>query len=268
MPRIDDPAAIRALLESDRRWAVYLLGDLDPKHFPHCHWHSAAGEPPVLLLLYQAFSPAVLCTLGSPDRLAPLLAEIDPALRFYLHIRPEVVPLLEPRYRLTELKSMWRMVLDPARFLAGDLSGTVRLSEADVDALERLYADGHAVGEGPGFYYPAMVTDGVFYGVYEGPDLVSVAGTHLVVPQEGIAAVGNIYTRRDRRGRGLAGRTTAAVVAELLRRGVPTIALNVVQTNAPAQRVYERLGFQVYCPFVEGLATPAADRERTQEVVS
>ena len=70
-----------------------------------------------------------------------------------------------------------------------------------------------------------------------------MAGTHLVVPQEGIAAVGNIYTRRDRRGRGLAGRVTAAVVAELLRRGVPTVALNVAQTNATARRVYERVGF-------------------------
>src|SRR5947207_341916 len=132
MPPLHDPAAIRTLLESDRRWAVYLLGDLHPRHFPHCRWLAADGEPPALLLLYEAFSPPVLLALGPPDRLAPLLTELALAVPFYLHIRPEVVPLLGPRYRLTDLKSMWRMILNPARFDPGDLAGAVRLAATDV----------------------------------------------------------------------------------------------------------------------------------------
>ena len=54
-----------------------------------------------------------------------------------------------------------------------------------------------------------MVTDGVFFGVYEGEALVAAAGTHLVSREEGAAAIGNIYTRRDRRGRGLGRAVTA-----------------------------------------------------------
>ena len=41
--------------------------------------------------------------------------------------------------------------------------------------------------------------------------------------------------------------------------GVATIVLNVAQANATARRVYERLGFNAYCDFVEGEATRASD---------
>jgi predicted GNAT family acetyltransferase len=99
-----------------------------------------------------------------------------------------------------------------------------------------------------------MLAEGVYFGVREGSELVAAAGTHLVVPGEGVAAIGNVYTRRDRRGRGLAGRLTGTVAVELVGRGLRTVALNVNQNNATALGVYERLGFVRYCAFVEGLA--------------
>ena len=83
---------------------------------------------------------------------------------------------------------------------------------------------------------------------------MSAAGTHIVVPEEGVCAIGNVYTRRDRRGRGVAGRATAAVAAEALRLGVRTVALNVAQGNHAAIRAYERIGFARYCAFFEGIA--------------
>jgi predicted GNAT family acetyltransferase len=69
-----------------------------------------------------------------------------------------------------------------------------------------------------------------------------------------VGAIGNVYTRRDRRGRGLASFVTGAVTAELLRLGLRTVALNVNQRNAAAIRVYEQLGFTRYCAFYEGVA--------------
>jgi ribosomal protein S18 acetylase RimI-like enzyme len=45
------------------------------------------------------------------------------------------------------------------------------------------------------------------------------------------------------------------VVAALLRRDIREIVLNVAQANAPALHVYEKLGFERYCPFLEGPAT-------------
>jgi ribosomal protein S18 acetylase RimI-like enzyme len=44
------------------------------------------------------------------------------------------------------------------------------------------------------------------------------------------------------------------VTLELLRRNIPVVGLNVSQGNFAAIRVYERLGFAIYCEFVEGPA--------------
>ena len=99
-----------------------------------------------------------------------------------------------------------------------------------------------------------MVTDGVFHGIHEGPALVAVAGTHLVAREEGVAAIGNVYTRRDRRGRGLGRLMMNAVLGDLA--GIETIGLNVRADNDAALHLYESLGFARHCEFYEGVATP------------
>jgi GNAT superfamily N-acetyltransferase len=258
MPPIHDPSAIRTILETDRRWSVYPLGDLSPALFGHCSWFRAAGPTPALALLYRAFTPPVLLTVGDPAALEPVLGEIGDLPAMYLHVRPEIVPLLERRYQVRDRMDMWRMILDPAAFRAEPGDDVRRLGPPDLDTLRRLYADGEPAGESPGFFAPSMLAEGVYYGVREGDELVAAAGTHLLAPQEGVAAVGNVYTRRDRRRRGLATRLVGAVATELLSAGVRTVALNVSQANAPAYHVYERLGFVRYCPFVEGLAVRRA----------
>jgi len=150
---------------------------------------------------------------------------------------------------------MRRMVLDDSRFRPQSSDEVAALGPDDVPALQRLYADGDASGESPDFFYPWMVEQGTFFGIRERDQLIAVAGTHLVAPSEGVAAIGNVYTRRDHRGRGFAARVTSAVAAALRRRGVRTIVLSVNQRNAGAIRVYERLGFVPHCEFVEGVAS-------------
>ena len=97
---------------------------------------------------------------------------------------------------------MWRMTWTGDR-PASPGAVTTRLGASDVPALQALYADGESSGESPDFFFPSMVTDGVFHGIYEGTALVAAAGTHLLAREEGVAAIGNVYTRHDRRGRGL-----------------------------------------------------------------
>jgi len=256
VPLIGDRSAIRARLERDRPWSIYALGDLAPGLFEQSRWHAAEGGS-ALLLLFSAFETPVLFAIGGPAEVEPLLDEIVDQPRLYLSIQPDVLPLIQARYRVTHETPMWRMVLDPAQREFAP-SRAVRLTLADYAALTRLHADGEPAGEAPDFFAPYMVEQGVFYGVYEGSELVATAGTHLVVAAEGVGAVGNVYTRRDRRGRGLAAEVTRAVVAKLTRTLPPqaVIALNVKQSNASAIRIYERLGFQRYCPFFEGLAGP------------
>jgi ribosomal protein S18 acetylase RimI-like enzyme len=250
---LTDPAAVRAILEQDRPWAVYALGDLAPEHAPYAEWRASADHS-ALLLLYRRFGPTVLFTLGPPDAVRNLLSGVGER-ELYLLVRPEILPVLQERYVVSPELAMWRMTIAPEDFHPAPVDGVTRLGPADILALESLFADGQPDGEAPDFFFPALVAEGVYYGVWEGSDLITAAGTHLMSPELGVGAVGNVYTRRDRRGRGLAKQVTSAVTAALIRLGLSTIALNVKQANAAAQRVYEQLGFRRYCAFYEGIAT-------------
>ena len=78
-----------------------------------------------------------------------------------------------------------------------------------------------------------------------------MAGTHVVATTENVAAIGNIYTRRNRRGQGLGTCVTSAVTSRLLEMNLRTVVLNVRQCNDVAVRLYERLGFERYCDYYE-----------------
>jgi RimJ/RimL family protein N-acetyltransferase len=253
VPPVSDPAVIRTLLETDRPWSVYPLGDLTPGLFEHADWFRARDGVPALVLVFRGFQVPVLFALGEAEAVRPLLEEAVHDPEIYLHVRPEVVPLVCERYSVPEVAPMWRMLLKhPASPL--DPGDAVRLRPADLAALQHLYADREPAEESSAFFAPSMLERGVYYGIREGDALVSAAGTHILAPTEGVAAIGNVYTRRDRRGRGLAARVTGAVVDELLRMEMETVALSVDQRNAAALRAYERLGFRRYCEFCEGLA--------------
>lgn len=253
MPPLTDPSLIRRILERDRPWAVYALGDLSPGFAEHSRWFALPDAPPALLLLYGRFDPPILFALGPPRRLQDLVAEIEPPV-VSLQVRAGALAAVQTRYRRVEACPMWRMVVDARSFRPVASGPTSPLRADDVGAITSLYADGDERSEGPDFFDPSMVEQGIFRGVWEGEELVSVAGTHLVVPSEGVCAVGNVYTRHDRRGRGFGVRVTSAVVSTALARGIPTVVLNVDQRNASAIRVYERLGFRLHCDFVEGPA--------------
>lgn len=257
MPASIEAARIRAILEMERAWAVYALGDLEPPHAQHCEWHLARDDS-ALLLLYRVFATPVIFTLGAPAGVEPLLDELDVEGDMYLSVRPEILPLIRQRYTVRHERPMWRMRLKPERFVTParveSSTGLIRLGPAHMPALEALYADGMETGEAPDFFNQPQLEQGVFYGVCERRELIAAAGTHLLSVPLSLGAVGNVYTRRDRRGRGLGRLVTAAVTAELVRLGLETIALNVSQQNTTALHVYEALGYERYCAFYEGLA--------------
>ncbi|HUX77330.1 MAG TPA: GNAT family N-acetyltransferase, partial [Anaerolineae bacterium] len=133
----------------------------------------------------------------------------------------------------------------------------LRLEPVHARQLTELYA----LGTGSAFS-PAQMERGVFHGVLPDGNLVAAAGTHLVSPTTGVAAVGNVFTHPDYRGQGYGTVTTSAVVAELLQLGIRDVILNVNQDNATAIRIYERLGFERYCPFLEGPASASKSKKR------
>jgi ribosomal protein S18 acetylase RimI-like enzyme len=253
MPIVTDLVVVRGMLNRDRAWAAYAIGDLAPGLVEHCEWRVSPDGTSALTLVYRGFNPPIAFAMGDAQSLSGLFGEFtDPGIS--LHVRPETLDVLSSFYTIRHTHPMRRMTLHHDAFAPASHAEVRRLGSEHLAAILALYEDGHRRGEGPAFFYPAMLQQGTFRGLWEGGQLVAIAGSHLYSPAEGVCAIGNVYTRSDRRGRGLAARVTSAVVAHAIAVGVTTIVLNVGKNNVAAQRVYERLGFHHYCDFVEGEA--------------
>lgn len=253
MPPLADKDQIRALLLRDPRWCVYALGDLTPRMFAKCQWFT-----PDLTLVLHDYGTSILFAMGTGSIREALEHVTGPV---HLQVRQDALDEVARYASVSNVKTMLRMAVDSAAIStrASDGAGQAdlkRLTADDLVKLKQLYADGESTGESPDFFYDSMVTDGVFYGVFEGDDLVAAAGTHLVSRDEGAAAIGNVYTRKDKRGRGHSKVATSAVLQAL--KDLPTIGLNVRAGNIPAIRVYQSLGFIRHCEFVEGVANRSA----------
>jgi GNAT superfamily N-acetyltransferase len=243
MARLTDKNEIRTRLRRDPAWSVYALGDLEPPMFPKTLWFE-----PDLTLVVQDYGTAILFAMG-PGSVREALGSVSGPV--HLQVKRDALDEVARHAAVSSPRLMWRMTWTGDRGVSPS-SVTSRLTASDVPALRALYADGDRSGESPDFFFSSMVADGVFHGIYEGPELVAVAGTHLVARAEGAAAIGNIYVRRNRRGRGLGRLVTTAVLGELA--GVETIGLNVRADNDAAVHLYESLGFARHCEFYEALA--------------
>jgi GNAT superfamily N-acetyltransferase len=249
---LTDKFQILAHLETDRLYAAYAVGDLEPEQFVHCEWFGAQqdGQLRALALYYKGLGFPIVFLMGKADGLQAIFEDVLCIEQAFFTCRQEHLGIMQNFYKW-EPTPMWRMVLQVDRFrpVGGDC---IPLTLDHGEHLKALYAH----GKGNAFD-PKQVPGGAFHGAFENGRLVAAAGTHLISPTYGVAAVGNVFTHPDFRGRGCATAATSAVLTELLARGIRDIVLNVNQKNETAIRIYERLGFERYCPFFEGDAVGA-----------
>ena len=195
---LTDRSQILAYLETDRLYAGYAIGDLEPGMFEQSTWAGAeeGNRLQALALYFRGLDPPALFLMGDTDGLRTILEDALCPEWVYLTCRTDLVSMVRHFYAWDEMIPMWRMALRPECFrpVNGDCT---RLVPAHSNQLTALYALG-----GGAAFSPAQMERGVFYGAYVDGQLVAAAGTHLVSPTYGVAAVGNVFTRV---GQGLAG---------------------------------------------------------------
>jgi ribosomal protein S18 acetylase RimI-like enzyme len=263
---LNDKTEILGFLERDRLYAAYAIGDLEQGLFEACTWAGAEwdGRLGALALFYHGLDPPALFLMTAPSprgegwggsgysgepALRAVLNGLPGPRTVYITCRPEHMDLAREFYDWEMVVPMWRMALPDGAFRPVDGPPCQRLTADDGAELAAFYAKAGAVAFGL-----SQVGRGVYYGLRIRGRLVAVAGTHLASCTYGVAAVGNVYTEPEHRGRGYATKVTGAVVAELLDSGIADVVLNVGRENRVAARIYERLGFQRYCAFLEGQA--------------
>lgn len=251
---LHDKATIETYFRRDSLLHVYSLGDLDDGFWPHTTWYALQedGQAQAVALLYTGLTLPTLLAI-SQEPLAPieeLVASIKPLLprRFWAHLSPGLADLLQGDYQVDSAGFHYKMGLTNPNQLAGEARDVVHLGQADLSEVQRFYDVAY-----PGnFFEPPMLETGHYYGLRRDGCLVCVAGVHVYSPRYRVAALGNIATRPECRGKGYA----KAVVSHLCRQLLPTvdhIGLNVKTGNSAAVACYERLGFTVVGQYEEGM---------------
>jgi RimJ/RimL family protein N-acetyltransferase len=243
-----DRELLRTFLERDRLYAAYALCDLEDREFGRTKWGIAQdGDDVVALVLeYSGMTPQPVLLMGEADGLEAILREVIRPRVAYLAARPDLLPTAEHFYRVEAGPPMVRMWVDKTTFRP--YPATVqRLLPSEIGDLNRLYQLGFAA-----WLPSSAIAEGVYYGVRVNGTLVAAAGTHVISDRARLAAVGNVLTHVDYRGRGFATAVTGAVTAELLRT-CDHVVLNVRSDNPPALNAYRRLGYAEYTRFEERL---------------
>lgn len=243
--RLTDPSSIRSLLENQPPYTAYARGQLEPRLFPRSEWWRAQGPSSEALLLHarSGLGPALVAQ-GDPEALDVLL-RLHPGPRFtFATFQLEHLTVAQRHFVLSTRSPSLRMSVSRECFrpAEGDASRLRGPDLAAVNAVQR--------GEGYSFYSPAILDEGVYYGVYAQGRLVAMAGTHVVAPTEQVAIVGNVLTHPQHRGLGHGAIATSAVTAELLE-NCPSVLLTVRADNMPAIRLYQRLGYREECRLIE-----------------
>lgn len=246
-PRVvEDPEELAALFARDRECHVYGLADLVEPYWSGSTWwrrgDAAVGVVPLPgsdEVAYYGVSPR------DPAGTIALLAEVHEELPAGAVGSAPVghVEALRPLRGLDDLGPRVKMVVDEAALRTAsvpDGTGLVRLASTDHDEVVALHdLDPDAV-----FFVRSMWRGGRMLGARtDDGTLVATAGTHVLAPSVGVAAIGAVFTHPAHRGRGLAAAVTSRLAASLLDDGL-TVGLNVAEANRGARRVYARLGFR------------------------
>ncbi len=250
---LDDRTQIAEFLRRNPRAHAYELGDLDDFDWPHTvwfGWESAGRLEQVTLLYTQPRIPVLIAIAEPPPRsMAELLAAITWSLPsvLYAHVTPELLDTLAERYTIEEAEPHLKLALERTDLLDRHALETEVLTRDKLDEVRAFYAEAY-----PGTWFvPRMLSTGRYLGVRDDGLLACIAGVHVHSPTWRVAALGNVATLPELRGRGLARGACASLCRLLVDDGIETIALNVKANNAAAIASYARLGFAPVAEYVE-----------------
>ena len=255
---IHDKARIEKYLEGRKDINFYMFGDLDPFFWEKTIWYALEDENQnikSLCLVYFGELPAlpVVLLICKEDEIPvskKLLERILPMLpdEFYTHLTVGIEDVLTEQYNLSGGGLHYKMALKHDKLLLRyDTDKGVQLQEKDTPELIEFYKKAYPNS----WFNPIMLLTDKYFGLRndEG-ELLSVAGVHVFSEQYGVAALGNITTRPELRGQGLAKHITA-ILCQNLFETVDVIGLNVVATNQAALSTYKALGFEHICRYNE-----------------
>jgi ribosomal protein S18 acetylase RimI-like enzyme len=240
---IKDRSALEEYFRQDIPLHLYSLGDLDDFYWPRltCYGTRTGKALRNITPFYRGEDLPVLLAFGKLD--PEYLRQLQSLLpdRIYAHLSPGHIGHFSNTYQITEYGDHFKMALvnsDPIQL--ANTEGTFQVVESDLPEVNELYQQSYPDNA----FDPRMLKSGRYVGIRRQGRLVSIAGIHAYSAAYRVAALGNITTHPELRGRGY-GRAVTARLCQILERTVDFIGLHVKCANQGAISLYESLGFRI-----------------------
>ncbi len=241
--QIDDRAALADYFRRNTPLHLYSLGDLDDFYWSHCTYYGeiSSGSLKDVCLFYRGEGLPILLALGDvrADFLQQLIGSLPAEV--YAHLSPGLDQVFRTGYQVKDHGPHFKMVLnDFSPLLHLDPGDVVPITASDLPAVIQLYQDSYPDNA----FDLRMLETGMYFGLRRAGKLASIAGVHVYSPRYRVAALGNITTHPEFRGRGFARIVTTHLCQQLAHK-VGVIGLNVKADNLAAIALYQRLGFRI-----------------------
>lgn len=245
--QLDNKNQIESFLRKNVFLNIYSLGDLDDFFWPSTNWYALTKTAGIkaMSLIYTGGTLPCLHALSEDKNMhymEELLLSLIPIFpeRFYAHLSLGLEGKLGKHYALKSHGEHHKMALTEESALNSiDTSEVIALSMSDSNEIASLFQAAYP----DNWFEPRLLDTNQYYGIRESGKLVSVAGVHVYSRRYRVAALGNITTHPEYRGKGYGTAVTARVCKSLLRE-IDHVGLNVKVDNISAIRCYEKLGFE------------------------
>ncbi|HHE37047.1 MAG TPA: GNAT family N-acetyltransferase [Candidatus Cloacimonetes bacterium] len=243
---------IQNFLQKDIYLHLYSIGDLDDFFWKNSTYFGLISNDKIkaIILLYKGLQiPTILALDQNIEHLWELFKQIKHLLpnRFYAHFSVGLEKNVNEFFHLESHGKHYKMALkNPVKLEKFDCSQTISLSNQNRDEIQNFYKTSYPEN----WFDPKMLETGQYFGIKVKNRLVSIAGIHVYSKKYKVAALGNITTHPDFRGKGL-GKIVTAKLCQNLLKTVDHIGLNVASDNYPAISVYKKLGFEIVSSYEE-----------------
>ena len=193
----------------------------------------------------RGFSPIVGFAKAERPNFDALAPFCDPGEHFYCDGWSGVAPA---GWHIDAESTMFKMVWEAAAPATDEAPEAARLGPEHASQALEL-----ATLTRPGPFGPRTIELGEYFGCFDGPRLVAMAGERMRAGT--LREISGVCTHPDFQGRGFACRLMAKLVRRQLQRN-ETPFLHVMRDNSSARRLYERMGFRDYRESVVRVVSP------------
>lgn len=232
---------------------VYSIGDLDDFFWPKTIWYSLkeGGEIKSIILLYVGMTtPTLLAIYGKDFELTyQLLERVKSILpsKFYAHLSPNLIDVFGKQNIVESFGPHFKMALKKVQPTISD-DKIRRLTTTDIEIINEFYTASYP----DNWFDKRMLETQKYFGYFLDDKLVGIAGIHVYSEEYKVAALGNIATHPEYRGKQIGFKLTASLCADL-KQTVNYIGLNVKSNNIAAISCYQKIGFEIVGSYDECL---------------